>query len=525
MKKILLALIILSFVSKAQPITYTATLNNPPAGYYFVSPYKGVIIANPTIYDGSGNIVYYKKITGTNALEFKLHANGLMSYFLFSLGKFIVFDSTFLPIDTVGTVSYTTNEHEFQILANGHYLMLADENSTQNLSSYHYFNHIGNPGSTSATVKSNIIQELDENKNIVFEWHHKDNFPFDETDPFFLSSPLNVDWSHSNAIELDQDGNILMSSRHFNEITKINHTTGNIMWHFGGKYNQFTFTTDTTPFYGQHDIRRLNNGHISFYDDANHTIYHAARAVEYELDEINMTAKLVWSYKHDSLMYSTSQGSVQILSHNTTLVDYGATNKDSVCFSMVDSLGNELFRMKYNGALVSYRAHYYPSLPWQINRPTISCFDSLGTFYLKVDSSYSSYLWNKGDTTRAIPLTDTGTYFVFVPYGSPNGFVSSLSLKVSNINSICGTTTSITGIKNDFNYRLFPNPAQNQITLYSLEFDKNTNPIINDMLSNRVELPYIINSNNTSVTFDISKLSSGLYFLNIKNKALKFIKE
>ena len=34
---------------------------------------------------------------------------------------------------------------------------------------------------------------------------------------------------HANAIELDADGNILLSSRHLDEITKINRATGDIM--------------------------------------------------------------------------------------------------------------------------------------------------------------------------------------------------------------------------------------------------------------------------------------------------------
>ena len=38
---------------------------------------------------------------------------------------------------------------------------------------------------------------------------------------------------------------LMISSRHLNEITKISRTTGDIIWRFGGKNNQFTFVNDT----------------------------------------------------------------------------------------------------------------------------------------------------------------------------------------------------------------------------------------------------------------------------------------
>ncbi|GIT32243.1 MAG: hypothetical protein Ct9H300mP2_3220 [Candidatus Neomarinimicrobiota bacterium] len=43
-----------------------------------------------------------------------------------------------------------------------------------------------------------------------------------------------IDYVHANAIELDNDGNILLSCRHMDEITKINHQTGEIIWRLGG---------------------------------------------------------------------------------------------------------------------------------------------------------------------------------------------------------------------------------------------------------------------------------------------------
>ena len=58
------------------------------------------------------------------------------------------------------------------------------------------------------------------------------------------------------------------------EIVKINRQTGDVMWHLGGKMNQFTYigehlqnAPDDTV--GQHDIHRLANGNLLFFDNGN----------------------------------------------------------------------------------------------------------------------------------------------------------------------------------------------------------------------------------------------------------------
>ena len=47
------------------------------------------------------------------------------------------------------------------------------------------------------------------------------------------------------------------------------------------------------------------------------------RAVEYQLDEIEKTATLVWEYVHPDSIVSMSMGSVQRLPNNNTLINWG----------------------------------------------------------------------------------------------------------------------------------------------------------------------------------------------------------
>ncbi|MEI6020584.1 MAG: aryl-sulfate sulfotransferase, partial [Bacteroidota bacterium] len=426
MKYIIFFLLFACLPAFSQVPTYTVSMNNSaPKGYYMFAPIKFTQTkSDQFLVDGDGDLVFYRAFPTFRTFDFKKHPNGKVSYFDSFYNYFIVMDSLFNNIDTVKTAGYYTDVHDLIILPSGHYLLMGVETTVTDLSAYHMFKHTHAAGSTSAKWQAAVIQELDTNNIIHFQWHANTHFQFDSADPFWLNDSDIVDWTHSNSLEPDTDGNIIMSSRHFNEITKINRTTGAIMWRFGGKYNQFALLGDTTPFYGQHDARRLKNGHITLFDNGNHFNPHPARALEYELDEEAMTAKLVWSYIYDSLMYSNAMGNVQRLPNKQTLVNYGATNTNSMCFNVVDSLGQEVFNLTFPTGLYSYRSFYYPNMPWAIQRPTVTCFDSLGVLYLKAQSGLSNYNWNTGSSSQIIRVISTGSYVVNVPYGQ-NAYVLS----------------------------------------------------------------------------------------------------
>ena len=64
-----------------------------------------------------------------------------------------------------------------------------------------------------------------------------------------------VNWTHGNALDLDADGNLLVSFRSLSEITKIDTRTGEVLWRMGGLRNQFTFPDSGPPFLRQHGVR------------------------------------------------------------------------------------------------------------------------------------------------------------------------------------------------------------------------------------------------------------------------------
>jgi len=100
------------------------------------------------------------------------------------------------------------------------------------------------------------------------------------------------------------------------------------MWKLGGLSNEFTIDDPRGGPCGQHDVSRLANGNVLYFDNG---IYcppdypergELSRAVEYELDEINMTARLVWSFERPGY-YAAAGGSAQRLDNGNTLIGWG----------------------------------------------------------------------------------------------------------------------------------------------------------------------------------------------------------
>jgi hypothetical protein len=537
-KKLLIPILCLlqytSAVSQVQPYRVTIYDSTATLGYYFLVPAR---ISNPAlgihsqmILDRFGDLVYYRPLgVVPNTPDFKMQPNGMITYFLNT--KFYIVDSTFTVIDSVACKNgLTTDIHEFQILPNGNFLLFGYENVVMDLSAYDWFKPAGSHGSSSASVKCNVIQEQDPNKNVVFEWHAKDYFSFTDADSVWYANPNVVDWTHSNALELDDDGNILMSSRHFNEITKINRTDSSIMWRLGGVRNQFTFLNDTVPFYGQHDIRRIANGNITLLDDGFRVLsapYHGCRALEYQLDEVNKTASLVWSYVYDSAMYSRSTGNMQRLPNGNTLVNYGTIASNNVTFAVVDSMKNKVFELAYDDTFSTYRAFNFQQMPWMFHRPVITCFDSAGVSYLDAGAGYPVYQWSNGETTRIIAVTAADTFKVWVPYG-PSGFISSERLFVTNSLDPCDLGTSISETSMNNVIEIYPNPAGDKLYISNPSPFELSEFSLYNVLGEKVMKGELSLISHVS-TVDVSALPTGLYVLLItlpaKTQSVKLIIE
>jgi len=303
------------------PVLTVNISNNPSPGNIYLSNFPFILIPNTPhllVADNSGTYSYLKRLTYFWALDFKKQPNGMLSYG--TNDKFYTEDPQHNVTDSFECGNgYTTDHHEFILTEDGHSFLMSYDPQPVDMSL------IVPGGNPNATVIGLVIQELDENKNVVFQWRSWDHIAITDAVHEDLTAAT-VDYVHGNAIDLDNDGSLLISSRHLSEITKISRTTGNIIWRLGGIHNQFTFINDPIGFSYQHHIRRIANGNITLFDNGNYHSPPFSRAVEYNLDEINKTATLVWQYRNLPDIYGFAMGSAQRLKNGNTLISWGSAN-------------------------------------------------------------------------------------------------------------------------------------------------------------------------------------------------------
>ena len=259
-------------------------------------------------------------------------------------------------LDTYITVGYPLDTHDVKLFPNGHAFAFGSEVHTFDLSS------VVPGGKAAASITGNIIQELDSNNRLIFEWHTFDHVAI--TNTFADMTQSSFDYAHVNAMNIDPtDNQLLASLRTTSEIVKINRQTGDIIWRLGGKNNMFTFINEhpeNAPYYtvGQHDVHRLANGHLMFFDNGNiqgggvtPNDRSYSRVVEYALDETNMIATLVWEFRHTPDISAGCTGSIKRMPNGNTLIDWGcAVPTSGTILTEVNPAGQVVFEMKHRTA-------------------------------------------------------------------------------------------------------------------------------------------------------------------------------
>ena len=328
---------------------------NPPAapGALYISSINFGGLATPylLVLDDYATPYFYRAMNGP-CFDFKLQPNGLATYFDGSTNKFYELDENYSVVDSFACGnSYATDVHELRLASNGHAFLLSYDPEAVDMS------QVVPGGNPNAIVTGMVVQELDENKDVVFEWRSWDHYAITDATHENLTA-AQIDCVHGNAIEIDTDGRLMVSCRHMDEITKIDLETGDIVWRWGGKHNEFTFVGDTLKFSHQHAIRRLPTGTVTMFDNGNFHTPPFSRAVEYKLDEANRTAEAIWQFRNTPDEFSGAMGYVQRLDNGNTLIGWGAGKPD---LTEVTSAGVKTLEMRLPAGIYSYRAFRFPT--------------------------------------------------------------------------------------------------------------------------------------------------------------------
>jgi hypothetical protein len=328
------------------------TVNDPAPGFLFLAK-EAATDRYLMILDDTAFPVYFQESVGV-VRDFKKQANGLLTYYDRSSvpGSYRAMDDTYTIVDEwLPQPGFDElDSHDFQMLPNGNVLVFYADERVVDMS------QIVPGGDPAAIVIGLVIQEIDTNQDVVFQWESWDHFQITDATSIDLTAHT-IDYVHCNALEADTDGNILVSSRHLSEITKIDRTTGDILWRMGGSQNEFTLVGDTQWFTYQHAIRRTATGTVTLFDNGNLSTPQESRALEYELDETNKIATRVWEYRHTPALYAPFTGNVQRLPNGNSLISWGGLG----VVTEVHPDGSTAFEMSFtNSTNRTYRAFRFP---------------------------------------------------------------------------------------------------------------------------------------------------------------------
>jgi hypothetical protein len=327
---------------------YTASGTDPSPGYVvFAAGQYGLVI------DNSGRVVWYRRFPGGPGLNFEAEPTG--HYFARPTTPDSKNRHPWVEIDPFGNVvrllgcarDLDPRFHDLIAESNGAYWIMCDEVRTMNLSA------VG--GVVNAQVMGTVIQHVSAVGDVLFEWSPFDHFDIMDLDPASRAGPT-VNWTHGNSLDLDADGNLVVSFRSLNELTKIDTRTGAIIWRMGGARNQFTFDDAAQqPFSFQHALRITSPGHLLLLDNLGDPT--SSRVERYEYDAMLHTARTIDSYRPDPPAICPTGGSAQNLAGGRTLVSFGPAGR----VEEYDEFGHVVWRIDGNAGYV-FRAQRIRSL-------------------------------------------------------------------------------------------------------------------------------------------------------------------
>ncbi|MCG8374630.1 MAG: aryl-sulfate sulfotransferase [Balneolales bacterium] len=296
-----------------------ANLDEMDEGWTFVSNFGhrtggNVAPQQPFMFDHNGDIRWFLDLEDHPVLGGLFSDNGLERLFNGNLYFGDRNSASIYEMDMLGNIlnSWPLNGYNFhhQVLEkpNGNFVFTADKLGLD-------------------TVEDFTVEIDRATGSVVNEWDFRESL---QESRLVMTSDT-VDWFHGNAVEYDQDDNTIMVSGRTQGLVKFD-DDNNVVWIMsnhngwgtngrGEDLNQYLLQpldannqpiTDSDVLNGfeshpdfewnwyQHAPQILPNGNVMLFDNGDNRNYKwegpYSRAVEYEIDEENMTIKQVWQY-------------------------------------------------------------------------------------------------------------------------------------------------------------------------------------------------------------------------------------
>jgi Arylsulfotransferase (ASST) len=346
------------------PITVLQSKPGLDRGLIFVAPKTAPTAGlqqGPEIIDNLGRPIWFRPVgAGEQATNFRVQTyrgRPVLTWWQgqnaptgpgAGQGVDYVLDANYHQIAIVGAGNgLLADLHEFRITPRGTALITVYHPIPYDLSA------LGGPAD--GQVVDGIAQEIDiASGAVVFEWHSLDHVGLDESEaPVPTTAGAVYDYFHINAVNWDEDGNIIINARNTWTTYKVDHRDGKVLWRLGGKKSSFALG-DGVAFAWQHDPEPVDRSTVRIFDnEAAPAVRTTSRVIWVRRDPWRHTASLVRSIIHPDGLLAGSQGNSQALDDDHTFVGWGATGR----FSEFDAGGQLLFDASVPTGYDTYRAY------------------------------------------------------------------------------------------------------------------------------------------------------------------------
>ncbi|MEM1332620.1 MAG: aryl-sulfate sulfotransferase [Actinomycetota bacterium] len=248
---------------------------------------------------------------------------------------------------------------------------------------------LGDGFGTDEVIVDNLIQELDADGELVWQWRMSDHFAFEPSTDLGTTLvythdevPFPVRWVgdaghpgvddvdvfHINSIELagDGSGDYVVSARHVDAVFRIDRTTGDVVWILRSAEvtesksdPSAVLTLQADPLGGprrQHDAILIGD-RLTLLDNR-HETGQPARAVTYRIDATAMTATMIEARTQPDGATSTGLGSFRAGPDGGQVISWGGPIQPM--FQHLAADGSPVLRFTLVGGGNPYRVVWYP---------------------------------------------------------------------------------------------------------------------------------------------------------------------